>query len=69
MKVFILNSPVRNIRNLTSAECANLRAEGVSCSPAWMVSPDGSVSGSGGRLYSPTPLGGHDNAGIYALQA
>ena len=69
MKVFILNSPVRNIRNLTSAECANLRAEGVSCSPAWMVSPDGSVSGSGGCLYSPAPRGGHDNAGIYALQA
>jgi hypothetical protein len=69
MKVFILNSPVRNMRNLTSAECANLRAEGVSCSPAWMVSPDGSESGSGGRLYSPAPLGGHDDAGIYALQA
>jgi len=69
MKVLILNSPVRNIRNLTSAECANLRAEGVSCSPAWTVSPDGSVSGSGGRLYCPAPRGGHDNAGIYALQA
>lgn len=27
-RVFILNSPVRSIRNLTSAECANLRAEG-----------------------------------------
>lgn len=69
MKVLILNSPVRSIRNLTSAECANLRAEGVSCSPAWMVSPGGSVSGSGGRLYSPAPRGGHDNAGIYAMQA
>lgn len=55
MKVFILNSPVRDIRNLTSAECANFRAEGVSCSPVWMVSPDGSVSGSGGHLYSPAP--------------
>lgn len=67
--VFILNSPVRSIRNLTSAECANLRAEGVSCSPAWIVSPDGSESASGGRLYSPAPAGGHDNAGIYALQS
>lgn len=69
MKLFILNSPVRNIRNLTSAECVNLRAEGVSCSPAWIVSPEGSASGSGGRLYSPAPRGGRDNAGIYALQA
>ena len=68
-RVFILNSPVRHIRNLTSAECANLRAEGVSCSPAWVVSADGSESGSGGRLYSPAPGGGHDNAGIYALLA
>lgn len=69
MKVFILYSPVRSIRNLTSAECANLRAEGVSCSSAWIVSPDGSESGSGGHLYSPAPRGGHDNADIYALQA
>jgi hypothetical protein len=68
-RVFILNSPVRSIRNLTSAECANLRAEGVSCSPSWIVSPDGSESGTGGHLYSPAPRGGHDNAGIYALQA
>jgi hypothetical protein len=67
-RVFILNSPVRSIRNLTSAECANLRAEGVSCSPAWIVSPDGSESASGGRLYAPAAGGGHDNAGIYALQ-
>ena len=67
-RVFILNSPVRYIRNLTSAECANLRAEGVSCSPAWVVSPDGSESGSGGSLYSPAPGSGHDNAAIYAMQ-
>lgn len=67
-RAFILNSPVRYIRNLTSAECANLRAEGVSCSPAWVVSPDGSESGSGGSLYSPAPGGGHDNAAIYAMQ-
>lgn len=66
---FILNSPVRNIRNLTSAECANLRAEGVSCSPAWIVSPAGGESGSEGRLYSPAPGCGHDNAGIYAFPA
>lgn len=69
MKVAILNSPVRSVRSLTSAECANLRAEGVSCSPAWIVSPDGSENRSGGYLYSPAPRGGHDNAGIYALQA
>lgn len=68
-RVSILNSPVRYIRNLTSAECGNLRADGVSCSPAWVVSPDGSESGSGGSLYSLAPGGGHDNAGIYALQA
>lgn len=63
--IFILNSPVRTIRNLTSAECKNLRLEGVSCSPAWAVSPDGSESHSGGYLYRPSPHGGHDNTGIY----
>ena len=68
-RVFILNSPVRSIRNLTSAECANLRAEGVSCSPAWIVSPDGSESGTGGHLYSPARAGGYDSADIYALQS
>jgi hypothetical protein len=68
MRVFILNSPVRNIRNLTSAECSHLRAEGVSCSPAWIVSPNGSESGSEGRLYSPAREGGHENTGFYALQ-
>ena len=68
-RVFILNSPVRNIRNLTSSECALLRAEGVSCSPAWIVSPDGSGDRSGGWLYSPAANGGHDNADIYASMA
>lgn len=68
-RIFILNSRIRDYRNLISAECANLRAQGVSCSPAWIVSPDGSESGSGGRLYSPATGGGHDNAGIYPLQA
>lgn len=65
-RVFILNSPVRSIRNLTSVECARLRALGTSCSPAWIVSPDGSERGSGGHLYSPTAQGGHDIADIYA---
>jgi len=68
-RVFILNSPVRYIRNLTSAECANLRGEGVSCSPARVVSPGGSESGSGGHLHSPSLRGGNSSAGIYALQA
>lgn len=51
-RVFILNFPVRSIGNLSSAECANLRVEGVSCSPVWIVLPDGSESASGGRLYA-----------------
>jgi len=65
-RVFILNSPVRSIRNLTSAECARLRAGGYSCSPNWIVSPDGSESGSGGQQYYPASGGGHNNANIYA---
>lgn len=65
-RVFILNSPVRSIRNLSSVECARLRALGTSCSPAWVVSPDGSERGSGGHLYSPAARGRHDNADIYA---
>lgn len=68
-RVSILNSPVRDYRNLTSAECANLRAQGASCSTAWMLSPDGSLSGSGGHLHSPSPRGGSSSAGIHALQA
>ena len=68
-RLYILNSPVRDPRLLTSAECANLRAEGFSCSPAWLVARDGSGSDGGGRLFSPNGRGGHDYAEIYALLA
>jgi hypothetical protein len=66
-RLYILNSPVLDPRLLTSAECANLRAEGISCSPAWLVARDGNGNGGGGCLYSPKPRGGHENAEIYAL--
>jgi hypothetical protein len=68
-RVSILNSPVYYPRVLTSAECANLRAEGISCSPAWLVMPVVSESDGGGQLYSPSRRGGNVNAEIYALQA
>lgn len=68
-RVFILNSPVSYPRVLTSAECANLRAGGINCSPAWLVMPVCSENDNGGQLYSPSRRGGNVNAGIYALLA
>lgn len=68
-RVLILNPPVRVPRNLTSEECANLRAQGVGSSPARMVAADGSESDTGGQLYCPAPQGGDAKAGIYALLA
>lgn len=64
----ILYSPVTFPRILTSAECANLHGEGVSCSPAWLVFPIVGESDGGGQLYSPSRRGGNVNAEIYALQ-
>ena len=68
-RVSILNSPVCYPRVLTSAECANLRAQGGRCSPAWLVFPVISESDGGGQLYSPSRRGGNVNAEIYALLA
>lgn len=68
IRVAVLNSPVRSLRNLTSAECKRLRAEGYSCSPAWVAMPDGS-SGTSAHLYEPCATGGHNNAGIRAFPA
>lgn len=67
-RLSILNSPVYCPRILTSAECANLRAEGFSCSPAWLVFPIVGESDGGGQLYSPSRRGGNVDAEIYALQ-
>lgn len=64
----ILYSPVSCPRILTSAECANLRAEEFSCSPAWLVFPIVSESDGGGQLYSPSRRGCHVDAEIRALQ-
>lgn len=47
----VLNKPVHTNRNLTSAEARALRAAGVSCSTAWVISPSG--SGTSGQLYRP----------------
>lgn len=66
-RLSILNSPVYCPRILTSAECAHLRAEGISCSPAWLVFPLISESDGGGQPYSPSRRGGNVNAEIYAL--
>lgn len=68
-RVFILNSPVYCPRVLTSSECANLRAEGTGCSPAWLVFPVVGESDGEGQLYSPSRRGGNVEAGIYALLA
>jgi hypothetical protein len=68
-RVSILNSPVSYPRVLTSAECANLRAQGLRCSSAWLVFPAISESDGGGQLYSPSRRGGNVNAEIYALLA
>ena len=63
MRAHILNSPVRNVRPLTSSEVRNLRAAGVSCSTAWMVSPtDGTACG---YLYRPAKR----NSGAFATSA
>lgn len=68
-RLTILNSPISYPRVLTSAECTNLRAEGVRCSPAWLVFPVVGEDDDGGQLYSPSRRGGNVKAEIYALLA
>jgi hypothetical protein len=68
-RVFILNSSVTCPRVLTSAECENLRAEGIKCSPAWLVMPIVGENDDGGQLYRPSRRGGNVDAQIYALLA
>jgi hypothetical protein len=68
--VHILTRPVRQLRSLSSSEVRNLRAAGVSCSSAWLVSPtDGTACG---YLYRPAARNSGafaTNAGILALAA
>lgn len=69
----ILNSNLSNgycncnaSRNLTSREAAALRARGVACSTAWLVSPR---SDSVGELFRPASRSsgaGYTNTGIVA---
>jgi hypothetical protein len=62
--VNILTRPVRQLRSLNSSEVRNLRAAGISCSSAWLVSPtDGTACG---YLYRPAA---RNSGGVFATTA
>ena len=64
-KYSVLNSRVQSGgRYLTSAECRNLRQEGVSCSVNYVVMPFGPDINYGGPVYKSARGGGLDNTGI-----